>query len=126
MLLANRIVGIVASLLTFFAISVPSFAEEKVVIPFDFVSQFDDGGYGEKVGDMVWQRLHKQGKFVIPETMLDVRDTCKTNGRKPSPERRAGAIPRRGGSPVRPTPRGRFRREARGRRSSERARGWSS
>ncbi len=66
---------------------VPSFAEEKVVIPFDFVSKFDDGVYGEKVGDMLWQRLNKQGKFVIPETMLDVRDTCKTNGRKPSPER---------------------------------------
>ncbi len=59
MLLASHIVGIVATLLAFFATGALSFAEEKVVIPFDFVSKFDDGGYGEKVGDMVWQRLNK-------------------------------------------------------------------
>ncbi|MGD9126109.1 MAG: hypothetical protein PVH19_01915 [Planctomycetia bacterium] len=60
----------------------PAFAqadEPKVVIPFDFQSKFDEGRYGKIVGDMVWKKLEKQGKFVIPEAMLDVRDTLESN-----------------------------------------------
>jgi hypothetical protein len=49
-------------------------APERVVISFDFESQFDDGVYGKKLGDMFWQKLNRQGEFVIPESMLDVRD----------------------------------------------------
>jgi hypothetical protein len=65
-----------------------SFASEakKVVIPFDFVSKFDGGRYGRMVGEMIWQKLEREGGFIIPETMLDVRDTCETNHLHPSPE----------------------------------------
>ena len=36
-----------------------SFAEDekKVVIPFDFVSKFDNGRYGQIVGEMIWKKL---------------------------------------------------------------------
>jgi hypothetical protein len=59
---------------------------KKVVIPFDFVSKFDQGRYGQMVGDMIWKKLEREGGFIIPETMLDVRDTCKANNLNPSPE----------------------------------------
>jgi len=49
----------------------------KVVIPFDFQSRFDNGRYGQMVGDMIWKKLEREGKFVIPETMIDVRDVCE-------------------------------------------------
>lgn len=53
--------------------------EPKVVIPFDFQSKFDDGRYGQTVGDMVWKKLSKMGQFVIPEAMIDVRDTVEAS-----------------------------------------------
>ncbi|OHB71923.1 MAG: hypothetical protein A2V70_10465 [Planctomycetes bacterium RBG_13_63_9] len=59
---------------------------QKVVIPFDFVSKFDNGRYGQMVGDMIWKKLEREGGFIIPETMLDVRDTCASNQLHPSPE----------------------------------------
>lgn len=58
----------------------------KVVIPFDFESKFDKGRYGEMVGDMMWKKMSKETGFIIPETMHDVRDTCKTNGIKIGPD----------------------------------------
>ena len=58
----------------------------KVVIPFDFVSKFDDGRYGQMVGDMLWKKLSREGGFIIPESMLDVRDYCASHNLKPSPE----------------------------------------
>lgn len=64
----------------------PAVAEEKVVIPFDFVSKFDNGRYGEMVGDMIFKKLQAERGFVVPESMLDVRDFCKTNKLSPSPE----------------------------------------
>ena len=60
--------------------------EQKVVIPFDFVSKFDNGRYGQMVGEQIWKKLQRQGGFVIPESMLDVRDTCQQNDVQPSPE----------------------------------------
>ncbi len=60
--------------------------DRKVVIPFDFVSKFDDGRYGEMVGDMLWKKLSRQGKFIIPEAMSDVRDYCTSHSLKPSPD----------------------------------------
>lgn len=59
---------------------------EKVVIPFDFVSKFDDGVYGEKVGDMIWKKLEREGGFIIPETMLDVRDFCSSRNLEVGPD----------------------------------------
>jgi hypothetical protein len=58
--------------------------DRKVVIPFDFVSKFDDGRYGQMVGDMLWKKLSREGKFIVPETMSDVRDYCESHGLKPS------------------------------------------
>lgn len=58
----------------------------KVVIPFDFVSKFDDGRYGEKVGDMIWKKLEREGGFIIPETMLDVRDFCASRNLEVGPD----------------------------------------
>ncbi len=59
----------------------PAFAADykKVAIPFDFASKFDKGRYGRKMGDMVWKKLSREGGFIIPETMLDVRDTVTAN-----------------------------------------------
>jgi len=53
--------------------------QRKVVIPFDFVSKFDEGRYGQMVGDMVWKKLQREGGFIIPESMADTRDFCESN-----------------------------------------------
>ena len=60
--------------------------DRKVVIPFDFVSKFDDGRYGQLMGDMLWKKLSREGGFIVPESMLDVRDYCSNHHLKPSPE----------------------------------------
>ncbi len=59
---------------------------KKVVIPFDFESKFDNGEYGQTIGDMLWVKLHRQGGFVIPESMQDVRDWCQRTHMIPGPE----------------------------------------
>jgi len=71
-----------------FLIASPALAADakKVVIPFDFVSKFDDGRYGRMVGDMLWKKLDREGGFIIPESMLDVRDYCASHNLKPAPE----------------------------------------
>ena len=46
-------------------------AAERVVIPFDFESEFDDGRYGSMVGDLIWKKLERSGGFIIPESMLE-------------------------------------------------------
>ncbi|MBN2577938.1 MAG: hypothetical protein JXB10_03025 [Pirellulales bacterium] len=63
-------------------------AEEtkKVVIPFDFVSKWDDGRYGGMVGEMIWKKLEREGGFLLPETMQDVRDVCGRLHFRPTPE----------------------------------------
>ena len=58
----------------------------KIVIPFDFVSKFDDGRYGQMVGDMIWKKLSDDKNFVVPESMLDVRDYCESHKLRPAPE----------------------------------------
>ena len=75
-------------LLCFFAglfVAKPAaFAAErkKIVVPFDFVSKFDNGNYGQRIGDLLWKKLSRQSGFIIPETMLDVRDTVAANNVK--------------------------------------------
>jgi hypothetical protein len=58
---------------------------KKTVVPFDFVSTFDDGRLGRTMGEMVWKKLSRSGRFIVPESMLDVRDYCKEHRLKPSP-----------------------------------------
>jgi hypothetical protein len=58
----------------------------KVVIPFPFISKFDDGRYGQMVADMVWKKLSREKGFVIPESPDDSKDVCATNGVKLGPD----------------------------------------
>ena len=58
----------------------------KVVITFDFESKFDNGEYGQTIGDMLWAKLHRQGGFIIPETQQDVRDWSQRNKLIPGPD----------------------------------------
>jgi hypothetical protein len=60
--------------------------DKKVVIPFDFVSKFDDGHYGQLMGDMLWKKLSREGGFILPESMLDVREYCTSHHLRPSAE----------------------------------------
>jgi hypothetical protein len=62
----------------------PASAARKVVIPFDFASKFDNGRYGQIVGDMLWKELSRGGGFIIPESMLDVRDYCTSHKLQPT------------------------------------------
>jgi hypothetical protein len=77
------------NLLLIFAAGLSSAAageQHKLVVPFDFVSRFDNGRYGEALGDMVWAKIRRAGKFSLPESMLDVRDICRQSGGRPSPD----------------------------------------
>ena len=58
---------------------------QKVVIPFDFVSKFDDGRYGRNIGDMIVKKIQKQGTFAVPDA-IDIRDLCAAQGVKITPE----------------------------------------
>ncbi|MDY0168727.1 MAG: SHD1 domain-containing protein [Thermoguttaceae bacterium] len=64
----------------------PLVGSKKVVIPFDFVSEFDDGRYGRMTGDMIWRKLDRDRRVVVPETMLDVRNFCNSRRIHPTPE----------------------------------------
>ncbi len=64
----------------------PKASATRVLIPFDFESTFDNGRYGAMVGDQVWTKVRKQGGFILPESMQDVRDWCERNKVHPNPE----------------------------------------
>jgi hypothetical protein len=64
----------------------PSPKAQRVAIPFDFQSSFDQGQYGQTVGELVWEKLRRSGEFVVPESMQDVRDWCQKNKFKPGPD----------------------------------------
>jgi hypothetical protein len=68
------------------AADAPPAAAKKVVIPFDFVSKFDEGRYGATIGELVWTKLQREGGFVLPESMLDVRDYCTSHQLRPPPD----------------------------------------
>ncbi len=61
-------------------------SQPRIVIPFDFESKFDEGRYGQIVGEMVWKKLEREGGFVIPESMLDVREWCERTKTLPNPD----------------------------------------
>jgi hypothetical protein len=64
----------------------PSEDPRKFVIPFDFVSQFDGGRYGQMVGEMIWKKLQREGGFLLPGSMLEVRDFCELNNIRLTPD----------------------------------------
>lgn len=59
---------------------------QKLVIPFDFESKFDNGVYGQIVGDMIWKKLQRRGRFVIPDSMLETREWCQRQKFLPGPD----------------------------------------
>lgn len=52
---------------------------KRVVVPFDFQSKFDEGRYGQMVGDMLWKMLEREKRYILPESMEDVRQLCQAN-----------------------------------------------
>src|SRR5262249_15691939 len=48
--------------------------------------RFDQGRYGQILGDMIWQKLQRQGGFTLPESMLEVREWCQRNKILPGPD----------------------------------------
>ena len=81
-----RLVLVVAGLAPLVAVAAPPAdsktspgTPQKVVVPFDFESKFDEGRYGQMIGDMIWTKLHKQGGFIIPEAQQETRDWCERN-----------------------------------------------
>ena len=71
-----------------------------MVIPFDFVSNFDDGRYGAMIADMIVAKIRKQGKFVVPDA-IDIRDVCNQRGREDHSRHAASGNPSRAARPVR-------------------------
>ena len=61
-------------------------APKKVVIPFDFVSKWDHGVLGEKLGEMVWKKLSKNKIVVTTEAVQDIRDLCKSKNLQVTPD----------------------------------------
>lgn len=59
---------------------------QKVVIPFDFVSRWDHGRYGQMVAESIWKKLDRQKGFIIPESIEDVRELCSANNIRITPE----------------------------------------
>ncbi|MGO9465273.1 MAG: hypothetical protein ACLQVF_14110 [Isosphaeraceae bacterium] len=65
---------------------------QRVVIPFDFESKFDNGEYGQNMGNMFWAKLKRQGGFILPESMQEVRDWCQRNAFVPSADTPLGRM----------------------------------
>ena len=61
-------------------------SEAKVVVPFDFVSQWDKGRYGQMVAESIWKKLERQKGFLIPESMQDVRQVCSEKNVRIAPD----------------------------------------
>jgi hypothetical protein len=61
-------------------------AARRVVIPFDFESKFDGGAYGQALAEMFWKKIERKGGFIVPESMLEVREWCQANHFAPNPD----------------------------------------
>jgi hypothetical protein len=57
---------------------------KRLVIPFDFDSKFDNGEYGQNLGEMFWAKIKREGGFILPESMQEVRDWCERSHFIPS------------------------------------------
>lgn len=71
-----------AAFLTFlvvFSFAARAGETKKVIIPFDFVSKFDDGRYGAMMADAIWTKLNREGGFIVPDSTQEVRDFCKSH-----------------------------------------------
>lgn len=86
--LTSHIVGIciLFAFCVFSSFSVGADDTRKTVIPFDFVSKFDDGRYGQIIGDSIWKKLSRDRGLIAPESMQDVRDYCESHKLRPAPD----------------------------------------
>ena len=72
------------------------YAGQKRVVMFDFESLWDtdqesrESHYGQIMGNMFWMKINRENKvkqmFVIPESMIDVRNTCTLMNIRPNPD----------------------------------------
>jgi hypothetical protein len=65
------------------------YAGQKRVVMFDFESLWDADAptdYGGIMGNMFWMKLNREKGFIIPESMIDVRNICETYKIKPNPD----------------------------------------
>lgn len=65
------------------------YAGQKRVVMFDFESLWDadqESRYGQIMGNMFWLKLNREKGFIIPESMIDVRNICEMQNIKPNPE----------------------------------------
>jgi len=69
------------------------YAGSKRVVMFDFESLWDadqESRYGQIMGNMFWMKINRENKvkhaFVIPESMIDVRNTCTLMDIRPNPD----------------------------------------
>jgi hypothetical protein len=65
------------------------YAGQKRVVMFDFESLWDaelPTDYGGIMGNMFWMKLNREKGFIIPESMIDVRNICETYKIKPNPD----------------------------------------
>ena len=67
------------------AVRADSYGREKVVIPFDFVSEFDNGRYGGMIGEMIVAKIRKEGRLATPDA-ITIRDICAENQVKITPQ----------------------------------------
>jgi hypothetical protein len=84
--ISNLLFWICFLLANLFPDSISAEEPKKVVIPFDFVSKFDNGRYGRTIGDMIWRKLNREGGFILPESIEDVRDYCQSRHIQPTPD----------------------------------------
>ncbi|MDR1140830.1 MAG: hypothetical protein LBL62_03990 [Planctomycetaceae bacterium] len=65
------------------------YSGQKRVVMFDFESLWDaelPTDYGGIMGSMFWMKLNREKGFIIPESMIDVRNICETYNIKPNPD----------------------------------------
>ena len=69
------------------------YAGQKRVVMFDFESLWDadqESRYGQIMGNMFWMKINRENKikqeFVIPDSMISVRNVCATEGIRPNPD----------------------------------------
>ena len=69
------------------------YAEKKRVVMFDFESLWDadqESRYGQIMGNMFWMKINRENRikveFVIPDSMISVRNVCTMLGFRPNPD----------------------------------------
>lgn len=62
------------------------YAGQKVFVPFDLESEFDDGRYGSMVANNIYQKIGRARGFILPEAIQDVRSVSEMVSFHPNPD----------------------------------------